>query len=80
MPLSIINAVTMKSSLASKRENCVLLMFSSFLIVLFIAPVTPELHCEPKPMQVTKTTDMSFQLKGTGMVSLGRVEELADPS
>lgn len=56
----------MKSSLASSSENCVLLIFISFFMVVFMADVMPELHCEPKPMAVTSTTDASFHFKGTG--------------
>ena len=67
-PLSSMSAVTIKSSLASRSENWVLLMFSSSLMVVFMAPVTPELHCEPKPMRVTRRTDISFQERGTGSV------------
>lgn len=55
----------MKSSLASSRENWVLLIPSSFLMVLFMAPEMPELHWDPKPIAVTKAMDANFQVQGT---------------
>jgi hypothetical protein len=64
-PLSNIKAVVMKSSLASNRENWVLLMSSSFLRVDFKAPVMPELHWEPNPIAVTRTIESSFHRNGT---------------
>lgn len=37
----------------------------TFFNVLFMAPVTPELQCEPKPTAVTKSTERSFIVQGT---------------
>lgn len=74
-PLTSINAVTIKSSLASSRANCLLLTFICFFIVLFIAPVMPELHFEPKPIAVTNRIAMIFQRRGAGLSVL--VSELS---
>lgn len=64
IPLERINSVTMKSSLASSSENCLLLISNSFLRVDFRAPVMPELHDEPKLMQEISKTAMNFQYSG----------------
>jgi hypothetical protein len=37
------------------------------LIVLFIAPVTPELQCEPKLMHEMRKTAKSLASKGGGL-------------
>jgi hypothetical protein len=42
--------------------------FHTFLIVLFIAPVTPELQCEPKLMHDIKITAHSFASSGGGLL------------
>lgn len=59
----------MKSSLASRRENCVLLMWSSFFRVDFIAPVIPALQLDPKPISEISTTEASFHDNGGGRLS-----------
>jgi hypothetical protein len=38
----------------------------TFLIVLFIAPVTPELQCDPKLMHEIRNTAKSFASNGGG--------------
>lgn len=44
----------------------------TFLIVLFMAPVTPELQCDPKLMHEIKKTAKSFAASGGGfLVSFG---------
>jgi hypothetical protein len=40
----------------------------TFFNVLFIAPVTPELQCDPKPTAVTRRIDSSFMCSGTSDV------------
>lgn len=40
--------------------------FSTFLIVLFIAPVTPELQCEPKLIHDIRATAHNFAASGGG--------------
>jgi hypothetical protein len=40
----------------------------TFFNVLFIAPVTPELQCDPNPTAVTKRIDSSFMRSGTSDV------------
>ena len=59
----------MKSSLASKSENCTLIMCICFFIVLFLAPVTPELQCEPKLMQEISSTANNFAASGGDSLS-----------
>lgn len=81
-PLKRISAVTIKSSLASKSANWVLLMCNSFLSVDFIAPVMPELQREPKPMAETNRIATIFRLRlasGCSGFPLGAVESLEDP-
>jgi hypothetical protein len=78
--------VTMKSSLASRRENWVLEMCIcyfrisivyldrfdrhcreyTFFMVLFMAPVTPELHDEPKLMHEMRKTAINLAISGGG--------------
>lgn len=43
----------------------------AFLRVLFIAPVTPLLQCDPNPIAVTKRTAKSFIFTGTSWVLVG---------
>jgi hypothetical protein len=37
----------------------------TFFSVLFIAPVTPELQCDPNPTAVTSNIEISFMRRGT---------------
>lgn len=42
----------------------------TFFKVLFMAPVTPLLQCEPKPMAVIRQTATNFMVHGTSEVKL----------
>lgn len=52
--------------------------FSTFFIVLFIAPVTPELQWEPKLIQDISATAHSFAARGGGVFPLESSLELSD--
>jgi hypothetical protein len=42
------------------------MVFGTFLIVVFIAPVTPELQCEPKLIHDISATAHNFAASGGG--------------
>lgn len=46
------------------------MVFSTFFIVLFIAPVTPELQCEPKLIHDISATAHNFAASGGGLFPL----------